>query len=170
MQRPPGKKSRRKRWSGTSAAWAASSTWRPPPRDGFSMYRRICRDAGPGYETRRCIDVLEDTPVVFRIPTRSGSSRASLARRPRLLLSDIGVRNALLRRPLHEPFPDERGILLGQMVACELHRRVGAPWPEAVLFHYRTRSGAEVDFVLEVWGIEITASRIVDRRMRSGLS
>ena len=82
------------------------------------MYRRICRDAGPGYETtRRYIDVLEDTPVVFRIPARSGSSRASLVRRPRLL-SDIGVRNALLRRPLHEPLPDERGILPEQMVAC----------------------------------------------------
>ena len=135
------------------------------------MYRRICRDAGPGYETtRRYIDVLEDTLVVFRIPARSGSSRAGPVRRPRLLLSDIGVRNALLRRPLHEPLPDERGILLEQMVACQLHRRLGALWPEAMLFHDRTRSGAEVDFVLEVWGIEITASRLVDRRMLSGLS
>lgn len=82
------------------------------------MHGRICRDAGPGYETtRRYTDVLEDTLVVFRIPARSGSGRASLVRRPRLLLSDIGVRNALLRRPLHEPLPDERGILLEQMVA-----------------------------------------------------
>ena len=47
-------------------------------------------------------------------------------------------------------------------------------WPEAALFHYRTRHGAEVDFVLEVgcdvWGIEVKAGRRVSRRMLSGLS
>ena len=135
----------------------------------------LCRDAGLGYETtRRYIDVLEDTLVVFRVPAWSGSSRASLVRHPRLFLFDIGVRNALLRRPLDGPLPDERGLLLEHLVASELHRRVGALWPEAALFHYRTRSGAEVDFVLEVgrevWGIEVKASRRVDRRMLSGLA
>ena len=121
-----GKKSRRKRWSGVSVALAASSTWWPPLRGGFSMYRRFCRDAGLGYETtRRYIDVLEDTLVVFRVPAWSGSSRASLVRHPRLFLFDIGVRNALLRRPLDAPLPDERGILLEHMVACELHRESG---------------------------------------------
>lgn len=135
----------------------------------------LCRDAGLGYQTtRRYIDVLEDTLVVFRVPAWSGSSRAGLVRRPRLFLFDIGVRNALLRRPLDGPLPDERGILLEHLVASELHRRAGPLWPEAALFHYRTRSGAEVDFVLEVgrevWGIEVKASRRVDRRMLSGLS
>lgn len=135
----------------------------------------LCRDAGLGYQTtRRYIDVLEDTLVVFRVPAWSGSSSASLVRRPRLFLFDIGVRNALLRRPLDGPLPDERGILLEHLVASELHRRAGPLWPEAALFHYRTRSGAEVDFVLEVgrevWGIEVKASRRVDRRMLSGLS
>lgn len=134
-----------------------------------------CRDAGLGYETtRRYIDVLEDTLVVFRVPAWSGSSRASLVRRPRLFFFDVGVRNALLRRPLDTPLPDERGILLEHLVACELHRRVGALWPEAALFHYRTRSGAEVDFVLEVgrevWGIEVKAGQRVERRMLSGLA
>ena len=135
----------------------------------------LCRDAGLGYETtRRYIDVLEDTLVVFRVPAWSGSGRAGLVRRPRLFLFDIGVRNALLRRPLDGPLPDERGILLEHLVASELHRRAGPLWPEAALSHYRTRSGAEVDFVLEVgrevWGIEVKASRRVDRRMLSGLS
>lgn len=135
----------------------------------------LCRDAGLGYETtRRYIDVLEDTLVMFRVPAWSGSSRASLVRHAKLFLFDIGVRNALLRRPLDAPLPDERGILLEHLVACELHRRLGTLWPEAALFHYRTRSGAEVDFVLEVgreiWGIEIKASRRVNRRMLSGLS
>ena len=51
---------------------------------------------------------------------------------------------------------------------------LGALWPEAALFHYRTRHGVEVDFVLEVgrelWGIEVKASRRVDRGMLRGLN
>ncbi|MBL8695422.1 MAG: DUF4143 domain-containing protein [Planctomycetes bacterium] len=47
-------------------------------------------------------------------------------------------------------------------------------WPDAKLFHYRTRAGAEVDFVLEVgrdlWGIEVKASRQVAKQDGSGLA
>ena len=135
----------------------------------------LCRQAGLGYETtRRYIEVLEDTLIMFRVPAWSGSSRSSAVGHPRLFLFDIGVRNALLRRPLDAPLPDERGILLEHLVACELHRRLRTLWPEAALFHYRTRSGAEVDFVLEVgrdlWGIEVKAERRVSRSMLRGLA
>lgn len=138
----------------------------------------LCRDAGLGYETtRRYVEVLEDTLVMFRIPAWSGlrgSSRSSLVRHAKLFFFDLGVRNALLRRPLDAPLPDERGVLLEHLIACELQRRLGTIWPEAALFHYRTRHGAEVDFVLEVgrevWGIEVKASRRVSRRMLGGLS
>ena len=135
----------------------------------------MCKQAGLGYETtRRYIEVLEDTLVMFRVPAWSGSSRSSVIGHPRFFLFDIGVRNALLRRPLDAPLPDERGILLEHFVACELHRRLRTLWPEAALFHYRTRSGAEVDFVLEVgrdlWGIEVKAGHRVTRRMLRGLA
>ncbi|MDE2880341.1 MAG: ATP-binding protein [Gemmatimonadota bacterium] len=135
----------------------------------------LCRQAGLGYETaRRYIEVLEDTLIMFRVPAWSGSSRSSAVGHPRLFLFDIGVRNALLRRPLDAPLPDERGILLEHFVACELHRRLRTLWPEAALFHYRTRSGAEVDFVLEVgrdlWGIEVRAGHRVARSMLRGLA
>ena len=135
----------------------------------------LCKDAGLGYETvRRYVEVLEDTLVAFRVPAWSGSDRSSLVRHGKLFLFDIGVRNALLRRPLDEPLPDERGFLLEHLVASELHRRLGTLWPEAALFHYRTRGGAEVDFVVEVgrelWGIEVKAGRSVTRRMLRGLA
>ena len=65
-------------------------------------------------------------------------------------------------------------ILLEHFIACELHRRLRTMWPEAALFHYRTRSGAEVDFVLEVgrdlWGIEVKAGHRVTRSMLRGLA
>lgn len=135
----------------------------------------LCKDAGLAYETaRRYVEVLEDTLVAFRVPAWSGSDRASLVRHGKLFLFDTGVRNALLRRPLDEPLADERGPLLEHLVACELQRRLGTLWPEAALFHYRTRGGAEVDFVVEVgrelWGIEVKAGRTVMRRMLRGLA
>ena len=135
----------------------------------------LCRRAGLSYETaRRYMEVLEDTLVFFRVPAWSGSSRQALVGHPKLFLFDTGVRNALLRRPLDVPLPDERGVLMEHLVAGELHRRLRTLWPEAALFHYRTRSGAKVDFVLEVgrelWGIEVKAGRDARRSMLRGLA
>jgi predicted AAA+ superfamily ATPase len=130
-------------------------------------------DAGVGYETaRRYLDILEDTLVLFRIPAWSGSDRASFITHPKILLFDLGVRNALLRRPLDRPLDDERGLLLEHFVGLELRRRCGGLWPEAKLWHVRTRRGAEVDYVVEagreLWAIEVKASRsATDRDARA---
>ena len=133
----------------------------------------LCKDAGIAYETaRRYVEVLEDTLVAFRVPAWSSSDRSPLVRHGKLFLFDLGVRNALLRRPLDRPLDDERGLLFEHLVAYELHRRLGGLWPEAALYHYRTRHGAEVDFVLEVgrelWGIEVKAGRSVRRSVLRG--
>jgi uncharacterized protein len=132
-------------------------------------------DAAVGYETaRRYLDVLEDTLVLHRIPAWAGSDRASLVAHPKLLFFDLGVRNALLRRPLDRPLDDERGLLLEHLVGLELQRRCGGIWSDARLFHFRTRRGAEVDFVLErgreVWAIEVKASRSVSVADTKGLA
>ena len=134
----------------------------------------LCEDAGVAYETaRRYVEVLEDTLILFRVPAWSGSDRDSLIAHPKVYLFDVGVRNALLRRPLDRPLADERGLLLEHLVGYELHRRLSGLWPEAALYHFRTRHGAEVDFVIEVdrelWGIEVKAARSVQRRQLRGL-
>ena len=129
----------------------------------------LSRDAGVSYETtRRYMSVIEDTLIGFQIPAWSGSDRLSLVAHPKFFLFDLGVRNALLRRPLDRPAPDEFGILLEHLVAYELCRRRGHLWPEAKVYHYRTKHGLEIDFVLEVgrelWAIEVKSGRDVRRR------
>jgi len=126
--------------------------------------KKLCDEAAVKYETaRRFLSILEDTLVAFTVPAWSGSDRHSLVAHPKVFLFDLGVRNALLLRPLDQPLPDERGLLLEHLVAYELHRRVGDLWPDARLFHFRTRHGGEVDFVLQVgrelWGIEVKSGR-----------
>lgn len=102
----------------------------------------LCRDAGIAYETaRRYVEVLEDTLLVFRVPAWSGSDRRRLVAHPKLYLFDLGVRNAVLRRPLDRSLDDERGLLLKHFVACELYRRTGTLWPELAMFHFRTSGG-----------------------------
>ncbi|MFN0205638.1 MAG: ATP-binding protein [Planctomycetota bacterium] len=135
----------------------------------------LCREAGISYETaRRYLEILEDTLLIFRVPAWSGSDRASLIAHPRIYIFDIGVRNALLRRPLDKPLADERGLLLEHIVAYELHNRLSTLWPDAKLYHFRTRNDVEVDFVLEVdrelWGIEVKAARQVSRHDCKGLA
>jgi predicted AAA+ superfamily ATPase len=135
----------------------------------------LCRDAGIRYETaRRYLNVLLETLVAFQVPAWSGSDRASLVAHPKIFLFDLGVRNALLRRPLDRAAEDEKGLLFEHLVAYELHRRLGALWPEAKVSHFRNRHGSEVDFVLEIgretWGIEVKAGRDSEGLKIAGLA
>ncbi|MEZ5980561.1 MAG: DUF4143 domain-containing protein [Planctomycetota bacterium] len=135
---------------------------------------KLCQDAAISYETaRRYVQILEDTLLAFRVPAWSGSTRARLIKHPRLYLFDLGVRNALLRRPLDRPLDDERGLLLEHFVAHELHRRQGALWPDLELFHFRHQSGTEVDFLVrsgtDLWAVEVKSSRTVRPSMLAGL-
>jgi predicted AAA+ superfamily ATPase len=135
----------------------------------------LCRDAGIRYETaRRYLDVLLETLVAFEVPAWSGSDRAGLVAHPKIFLFDLGVRNALLRRPLDLPSEDEKGLLFEHLVAYELYRRLGTPWPEAKLSHFRNRHGSEVDLVLEIgreaWGIEVKAGRDSEGFKASGFA
>ncbi len=128
----------------------------------------LAQETRIGYETvRRYLEVMEDTLVLTRIPAWSESDRASLVAHPKLYLFDLGVRNALLRRPLDRPLDDERGLLLEHLVALELCRRRGSLWPELEVHHLRTRHGMEVDFIVtagrERWAIEVKSSRHVDK-------
>lgn len=78
----------------------------------------ICRDAGIRYEmARRYLEVLTDTLVAFSVPAWSGSDRAGLVAHPKIFLFDLGVRNALLRRPLDVPLEDEKGYLFEHLLA-----------------------------------------------------
>jgi predicted AAA+ superfamily ATPase len=134
----------------------------------------LCSDAGVGYETaRRYLTVIEDTLVAFRIPAWSGSDRMQLVNHPKLYLFDLGVRNALLRRPLDAPLIDERGLLLEHFIAYELHRRLGSLWPQADLHYFRTRDGLKVDFILSVgrklWAIEVKSSTDISRGATTGV-
>ena len=139
-------------------------------------YSKIAVDAEMPKETiRRFVEILEDTLLLFRLPSFQPKRRISrrVSHRDRVLLFDIGVRNALLslhRRPVSR---DQLGPVFEQwylLQAVYLSRALRTGW---TLSSYRTEAGAEVDLVIErdddIVGIEIKASRHVSSSDTRGL-
>ena len=140
-------------------------------------YSRISSDIEIPKETvRRFTSLLEDTLLMFRIPPFSprGKVTRRISQRDKILLFDVGVRNALLgihRRPVSA---DQRGAVFEQWFILQvvyLNRILRRGWR---LSSYRTDGGAEVDLVVErdedIVAIEIKAGRNVSRSDTRGLA
>ncbi len=140
-------------------------------------YSKLSSDAEIPKETaRRFVQLLEDTLVAFRVPPfrpRRSTSRR-LHQRERLLLFDIGVRNALLgihRRKLHT---QQIGAAFEQWVMLQtiyLNRALRKGWNIST---YRTEAGAEVDLIIDrgddIVAIEIKSGRNVANQDARGLN
>ncbi|MPZ67304.1 MAG: DUF4143 domain-containing protein [Pseudonocardiaceae bacterium] len=103
--------------------------------------------------------------LVRLIPAWSTNLSAKVVRRPKLVVADVGlaahlqgVTGASLAR-----FGTTRGPLVETLVATELLRQLSWSETVATIWHFRDRSGIEVDLVLEypdgrVVGVEVKAT------------
>jgi predicted AAA+ superfamily ATPase len=139
-------------------------------------YSKLASDSEIPKETiRRFIQVLEDTLVAIRIPAfvpRARTTRRVL-QRERVLLFDVGVRNALLGVHRRGPASDQIGNVFEQWAILQLvylNDSLRKGWRFS---SYRSEGGAEVDLVIEaedeLIGIEIKAGRSVSRADTRGL-
>jgi len=93
--------------------------------------------------------ILEDMFVGFALPAYSGSVRQGVLSTPRFYFFDLGVRHAAARIPV-EPAAvlANPGPLFEQWVGIELWKRLGY-LGEGKLSYFRTKTGIEVDFLVE---------------------
>lgn len=92
--------------------------------------------------------LLEDMYVGFSVPSFSGSPYKAVVSSHRFYFFDLGVRNAISGAPLEESLVQlDPGHFFEQWVACELYRKLSY-CGEGQLYHYRTRGGAEIDFIV----------------------
>jgi predicted AAA+ superfamily ATPase len=93
--------------------------------------------------------ILEDMFVGFSLPAFSGSPRQGVLSTPRFYFFDLGVRHAAARVPA-EPAAvlGNPGPLFEQWVGIELWKRLGY-LGEGKLSYFRTKTGVEVDFIVE---------------------
>lgn len=112
-------------------------------------YAAVSREAGVSLPTVKAYyQLLEDMFMGFRLTAFSGSRRKSVLSTERFFFFDLGVRNAAAELPLEAALVRANpGPLFEQWVGIELWKRL--QYLGSGQLHYlRTKSGAEVDFIV----------------------
>lgn len=113
-------------------------------------YSKLASQIGVSVNTvKNYYQLLEDTFVGLRIPA-FGRTRKKAVVAPRFVLFDLGIRNVLAQLPMnHNLVQLDAGHLFEQFVLIELYYRCQYYGKSHQLSTWRTRSGAEVDAVVE---------------------
>lgn len=139
-------------------------------------YSKLSSDTEIPKETfRRFVGILEDTLLAVRLPAFVPRHRTTrrVGQRDRVLLFDVGVRNALLGLHRRPPTADQIGGLFEQWFILQVHALRQLARQGWELSSYRTEGGAEVDLVVEtddrIYGVEIKSGRTVGAQDTRGL-
>jgi predicted AAA+ superfamily ATPase len=97
----------------------------------------------------RYLDLLEQTFVIFRLPSFSTNPRKEIAKSQKVFFWDTGIRNALLNTFSTDDFRPDIGALWENWVITEAAKRNALLGSPAELFFWRTRTQAEVDLVIK---------------------
>ncbi len=133
-------------------------------------FAELARASGLSQTTlKRYFSLLETLFLVVRVPAWARNPGKRLVKAPKVFLPDTGLL-AWLRDYSAEKLrnmPGLPGSLVESFVAGELLKHVAFSSRGLSLWHYRTPSDVEVDFVLEdrqgrLTGIEVKASASVD--------
>jgi predicted AAA+ superfamily ATPase len=117
------------------------------------------------------IQILEDLLLGYRVPVFQKRARRATIDHPKFYFFDAGVfRSIRPRGPLDRP-EEISGAALKGMVAQHLRAWISYGGDRNQLFFWRTRAGAEVDFVIYgddgLWAIEVkNGSKIHDADLR----
>jgi predicted AAA+ superfamily ATPase len=130
----------------------------------------------PQTTLKRYFTLLGATFLTRLIPAWSTNLGKRLIKTPKLFLNDTGMAASLLGLTADRLRQETvlRGSLLENFVAMELLKQAGWSATKTQLFHFRTASGQEVDFLLEseagaITGIEVKASATVTGHDFNGL-
>lgn len=110
----------------------------------------LSREVGISAPTIRAYyQLLEDMFIGFTVPSFSGSEQKSIVSAGRFYFFDMGVRNAAAGIRIDESIISlDPGHFFEQWIGMILYRKISYAG-EGRLSHYRTRGGAEIDFILE---------------------
>jgi predicted AAA+ superfamily ATPase len=120
---------------------------------GVTNFAAISQESGISQPTvKSYYQLLEDMFVGFSVPAFSKSPRKNLLSTPRFFLFDLGVRHAAAGlRPSRNVVRANPGPLFEQWVGIELWKRI-TYLAAGSLYHFRTKDGSEIDFILEQQG------------------
>lgn len=120
----------------------------------------------------RYLDLLEQTFVIFRLPSFSTNPRKEIVKSQKVFFWDTGIRNALLNAFATDEFRPDVGALWENWVIAEVAKRNALLGSPAGLFFWRTRAQSEVDLVvkqesgLRAFEVKWSPRRIAGRAFR----
>lgn len=97
----------------------------------------------------RYLDLLEQTYVIFRLPSFSTNPRKEIARSKKVFFWDTGIRNALLNAFSIEELRPDIGALWENWVIAEAAKHNLLRGGVGELFFWRSRAQSEVDLVVK---------------------
>jgi hypothetical protein len=109
---------------------------------------------------------LETVFLLHHMPSWGTNLTSRVVKRPKVYVADTGVAASLVGkepRAVERPTDPAAGPLFETFIVNELHKQLGWSETYARMYHFRDRTGAEVDVVLEapdgrVVGVEIKAT------------
>lgn len=96
----------------------------------------------------RYLELLEQTFVIFSLPSFSTNPRKEIAKRRKYYFWDTGIRNAVLNDFSAVPDRGDLGALWENWVIAEFAKRNMLSGRQQELFFWRSRAGSEVDLVV----------------------
>jgi len=121
----------------------------------------------------RYLDLLEQTWVIFRLPSYSTNPRKEIAKSRKIYFWDTGIRNALLGTFSTDELRPDIGVLWENWVVAEAAKRNASLGGPCDLYFWRSRAQSEVDLVvrtgdrLRAFEIKWKGKRAVGRAFRS---
>lgn len=117
----------------------------------ITNFSAISRETGVSLPTVKThYQLLEDMFIGFSVPAYARSPRKNLLSTPRFFFFDLGIRHAAAGLvPNRNVVRTDPGRFFEQWVGIEIWKRLQYR-NEGQLHHYRTKDGAEVDFVVEL--------------------
>jgi uncharacterized protein len=97
----------------------------------------------------RYLDLLEETYVVFRLPSFSTNPRKEITRSKKVFFWDTGIRNALLNAFSTEELRPDIGMLWENWVIAEAAKHNLLWGGASELFFWRSRAQSEVDLIVK---------------------
>jgi predicted AAA+ superfamily ATPase len=140
-------------------------------------FAELSRTAGLSQSTlKRYFALLEMLFLVVRLPSWERNPGKRLVKAPKVFLPDSGLLNHFMAATLESlaAKPGLPGGMVETFVLAELLKHVAFSAQRLSLWHYRTQTNIEVDFILEnrlgqITGIEVKASATVDGKDFKGL-
>jgi predicted AAA+ superfamily ATPase len=95
------------------------------------------------------IDMLEQSFVIFRLPSLSNNPRNEISKSVKIYFTDLGIRNALINNFNSFDLRNDIGALWENFVIVERMKTFEYQRKQATRYFWRTYSGTELDLVEE---------------------